>query len=132
MKTKHPFSTSEVIVKAQTEIICALLRLLPYDEEIAINRMHVYLNEESFLPDGFFVKSVRLIEYGHMVEMTYRSVNHEKLDKTALNIQDLNEKDHPDLFIKGTETCTLKPSFINRDLLPLLVMIYEEAEKNLN
>lgn len=124
-KKKTTFDPVETITRAQTEIICALLRLLPWTETaVPIRRMHTYLNTDSMLADGFLIESVRLVDYGHNIEMTYREINYE----TTVWPIDGSDKH---LFKEMPRTRILKPDSSDRDLLPMLAEIYTEAEKRL-
>ena len=129
MRKRIPFNTAEVISRAQTEIICALLRLIPWENTIPINRMHIFLNTDSYLADGYLIESVRLVEDGHHVQMTFRPIDYGKLDESGLSIRQIDEKKHLHLFEKEPQTCILHPSAEDENLLPLLDIIYTEAER---
>lgn len=131
-KKTTPFNPSEVISRAQTELICALLRLLPWDgTPVRVHKMHRFLNPDSYLPDGYVVESVRLVEDGHHVEVTIREVNYEYLDNTIHDVSEVDE-DHNTHFLKEeTSSFIVKPDAGDHDLLPLLVLVYKQAQKNL-
>lgn len=130
MNKKAPFAPCESIVQAQTEIICALLRLLPWGASVPINRMHIFLNTDSYLADGFLIESVQSVNDGHDVQMTFVPIDYERLDSSGLQIQQINEKKHRNyVFETKSQTCILRPSAEDESLLQLLDIIYNEAER---
>jgi len=134
-KSKQIISTTEVLNRAQREIICGLLRLIPWENRtIVINKMHYFLNPDSDLPDGFLVKSVTLTEDGHYVEATIQRVDYDHLDQTIHDVTEIDENTNTCFLLDKTETMRLEPidhswAFQN---LALLKLIYDEAEKKLN
>lgn len=134
-KSKKIISTTEVFNRAQTEIICGLLRLIPWENRaIVINKMHYFLNPDSGLPDGFLVKSVTLTEDGHYVEATIQRVDYDHLDQTIHDVTEIDENSNTHFLMDETETMRLKPidnSWVYQNLA-LLKLIYDEAEKKLN
>ena len=134
-KSKQIISTTEVLNRAQTEIICGLLRLIPWENRtIVINKMHYFLNPDSDLPDGFLVKSVTLTEDGHYVEATIQRVDYDHLDQTIHDVTEIDENTNTCFLLDETETMRLEPidnSWVYQNLA-LLKLIYDEAEKKLN
>lgn len=134
-KSKKIISTTEVLNRAQIEIICGLLRLIPWENRtIVINKMHYFLNPDSDLPDGFLVKSVTLTEDGHYVETTIQRVDYDHLDQTIHDVTEIDENTNTCFLLDETETMRLEPidnswAFQN---LALLKLIYDETEKKLN
>ena len=134
-KSPKIISTSEILNRAQIEIICGLLRLIPWENRaIVINKMHYFLNPDSDLPDGFLVKSVTLTEDGHYVEATIQRVDYDYLDQTIHDVTEIDENTNTCFLLDETETMRLEPidnswAFQN---LALLKLIYDEAEKKLN
>jgi hypothetical protein len=127
-----PFDPKEVVTRAQTEIICALLRLLPWSgEPVRVHKMHRFLNSNSYLPDGYVVESVRLVEDGHHVEVTVREVNYEYLDNTIHDVSEVDEEHNTHFLQETTTSFIVKSDPGDRDLLPLLSLIYEEAKNNI-
>lgn len=132
-KIKQPlFSTNDALARVQTEIICALLRLIPRENpEVPINKMHRFLNPNSGLPDGFLVENVRLVNDGHNVIALIRQVDYEKLDQTIHDVTEIDENTDTRYLQYTTETFVLNPrsdewTFEN---IALLKLIYDEAEK---
>ena len=131
-KTIPSFSTEEVLTRVQTEIICALLRLIPLETpEVPIRKMHRYLNPDSGLPDGFLVETVQLVNDGHDVRTVIRDVDYETLDQTIHDVSEIDENTNTHYLKDTTETFVLKPrsdewTFEN---IALLKLIYDEAEK---
>lgn len=122
----------EVVTRAQTELICALLRLLPWSgEPVRVHKMHRYLNTDSYLPDGYVVESVRLVNDGHDIELTRREVNYEYLDNTIHDVSEVDEDTNTHFLHDTTSSFIVRSSAGDRDLLPLLVMVYREAKQNL-
>lgn len=130
MRKKNEFDPMEVIRLAQTEIICGLLRLIPRKQTVRINKMFRFLNTDSGLGDGFVVDSVRLVEDGHYVEMTYREPDYETLDLTIHDITDIDEK-HGQQYLLEPQTVILKERPGDTDQIRLLAMIYTEAMNRL-
>ena len=134
-KSKQIISTVEILNRAQTEIICGLLRLIPWkNRTIVINKMHYFLNPDSNLPDGFLVKSVTLTEDGHYVEATIQRVDYDHLDQTIHDVMEIDENTNTCFLLDETETMRLKAinnSWVYQNLA-LLRLIYDEAEKKLN
>ncbi len=134
-KSKQIISTTEVLNRAQTEIICGLLRLIPWENRtIVINKMHYFLNPDSDLPDGFLVQKVTLTEDGHYVEATIRRVNYDYLDQTIHDVTEIDENTNTCFLLDETETIRLEPidnSWVYQNLA-LLKLIYDEAENVLN
>ena len=134
-KSKKIISTTEVLNRAQREIICGLLRLIPWENRaIVINKMHYFLNPDSDLPDGFLVKSVTLTEDGHYVEATIQRVDYDHLDQTIHDVTEIDENTNTCFLLDETETMRLEPidnSWVYQNLA-LLRLIYDEAEKKLN
>lgn len=132
-KTKRTlFSTNDALARVQREIICALLRLIPRENpEVPINKMHLYLNPNSGLPDGFLVESVRVVNDGHDVIALIRNVDYETLDQTIHDVTEIDENTNTHYLQYTTETFVLNPrsdewTFMN---IALLKLIYDEAEK---
>ena len=128
-------SATEVLDRAQTEIICGirgLIRLIPWENRtIIINKMHYFLNPDSDLPDGFLVKSVTVTENGRCVEATIQRVDYDHLDQTIHDVTEIDENTNTCFLLDETETMQLEPidnswAFQN---LALLKLIYDEAEK---
>lgn len=134
-KSPKIISTTEVLNRVQTEIICGLLRLIPWENRtIVINKMHYFLNPDSDLPDGFLVQKVTLTEDAHYVEATIRRVNYDYLDQTIHDVTEIDENTNTCFLLDETETIRLKPidnSWVFQNLA-LLKLIYDEAEKKLN
>ena len=134
-KSKKIISTTEVLNRAQIEIICGLLRLIPWENRtIVINKMHYFLNPDSDLPDGFLVKSVTLTEDGHYVEATIQRVDYDHLDQTIHDVTEIDENTNTCFLLDETETFRLEAidnSWVYQNLA-LLKLIYDEAEKKLN
>lgn len=128
---RNIFSTNDALVRVQTEIICALLRLIPWETPvIPIRKMHRYLNPNSGLPDGFLVESVQLMNDGHDVAAVIRNVDYETLDQTIHDVSEVDENTNTQYFMDKTETLILKPSsdewtFEN---IALLKLIYDYIE----
>lgn len=132
-KIKQPlFSTNDALARVQTEIICALLRLIPRETPVVtINKMHRFLNPNSGLPDGFLVENVRLVNDGHNVIALIRQVDYETLDQTIHDVSEIDENTNTHYLQYTTETFVLNPrsdewTFEN---IALLKLIYDEAEK---
>lgn len=131
-KTIPSFSTKEVLTRVQTEIICALLRLIPWETPVVpIRKMHLYLNPNSGLPDGFLVESVQLANDGHDILAVIRNIDYETLDQTIHDVSEVDENTNTQYFMDKTETVILKPqsnewAFEN---IALLKLIYDETEK---
>ena len=130
MRKKNEFDPTEVIRQAQTEIICGLLRLIPRNQTVRINKMFRFLNTDSGLGDGFVVDSVRLVEDGHYVEMTYREPDYETLDLTIHDITDIDEK-HGQQYLLEPQAVILKEHPGDTDQIRLLAMIYTEVRNRL-
>lgn len=134
-KSKQIISTTEVLNRAQREIICGLLRLIPWENRtIVINKMHYFLNPDSDLPDGFLVKSVTLTEDGHYVEATIQKVDYDHLDQTIHDVTEIDENSNTCFLLDETETMRLEAidnSWVYQNLA-LLRLIYDEAEKRLS
>lgn len=134
-KSKQIISTTEVLHRAQIEIICGLLRLIPWENRtVAINKMHYFLNPDSDLPDGFLVKSVTLTEDGHYVEATIQRVDYDHLDQTIHDVTEIDENTNTCFLLDETETMRLEAidnSWVYQNLA-LLKLIYDEAEKKIN
>lgn len=134
-KTKRTlFSTDEALARVQTEIICALLRLIPRETTVVpIRKMHRYLNPNSGLPDGVLVESVQLANDGHDVLAVIRNVDYETLDQTIHDVTEVDENTNTQYFMDKTETVILKPrsdewTFEN---IALLKLIYDETKKTI-
>ena len=131
-KTIPSFSTEEVLTRVQTEIICALLQLIPRETTVVpIRKMHLYLNPNSGLPDGFLVETIQLVNDGHDVQAIIRDVDYETLDQTIHDVTEIDENTNTHYLKDTTETFVLKPrsdewTFEN---IALLKLIYDEAEK---
>ena len=134
-KSQKIISTTEILNRAQREIICGLLRLIPWENRtIVINKMHYFLNPDSDLPDGFLVKSVTLTEDGHHVEATIQRVDYDYLDQTIHDVTEIDENTNTCFLLDKTETMRLEPidnSWVYQNLA-LFRLIYDEAEKKLN
>lgn len=134
-KTIPSFSTKEVLTRVQTEIICALLRLIPRETTVVpIRKMHRYLNPDSGLPDGFLVETVQLVNDGHDVRAVIRDVDYETLDQTIHDVSEIDENTNTHYLKDTTETFVLKPrsdewTFEN---IALLKLIYDETEKTIS
>ena len=108
-KSKKIISTTEVLNRAQIEIICGLLRLIPWENRtIVINKMHYFLNPDSDLPDGFLVKSVTLTEDGNYVEATIQRVDYDHLDQTIHDVTEIDENTNTCFLLDETETFRLE------------------------
>ena len=124
MPRKHiTFNTAEVIHRAQTEIICAFLRLLDDDKPVIIKKLYKFINDNSCLRDGFLVESVRLVNDFHYVEVTVRDVNYE----TVNDVDDIDEQDMTS-FIDVTRSFILKEQ-PQVEHLRLLAFVYDECAK---
>ena len=126
---KYPDS-KDVITRAQTEIICDLLHLLPWNDVVTIHKFFLFVNTDSYLLDGIFIDSVRLVNDGHYVEVTFRRIDYEKFDKTGRSVDSLGEDDDR-FFEPSLSTCILKSNHTDRNLLPLLDLVYAEAKNKL-
>lgn len=112
-----PFSTAELLNRAQTEIICALLRLIPWERRtVRIGKMFRFLNRNSSLEDGYMVEAVTLTDDGHHLEATIREIDYEQPDACPK---------------KETKTFPLVTKENDIDNLALLKLIYDAAEKEL-
>lgn len=132
-KTKRvPFSTSELLKNAQTEIICALLRLIPWEKRtVSINKMLYFLNPDSDLTDGYLIKSVGVADDGHHVEVTIRRVNYDYLDQTIHDVTEIDENTNTHFLSDATETSVVDVldgnwGFVN---LTMLKLVYDKAEE---
>lgn len=129
---RNIFSTNDALDRVQREIICALLRLIPWETPVVtIRKMHRFLNPNSGLPDGFLVESVQLADDGHNVLAVIRNVDYETLDQTIHDVSEVDENTDTQYFMDKTETVVLKPhsdewTFEN---IALLKLIYDETEK---
>lgn len=138
-KTIPSFSTKEVLTRVQTEIICALLRLIPWETPVVpIRKMHRFLNPDSGLPDGYLVESVQLVNDGHDVQVVIRKVDYETLDQTIHDVSEVDENNNTQYLMDKTETFILKPlpnewpdEWIIENIA-LLKLIYDETEKTIS
>ena len=138
-KTKQNlFSTDKALARVQTEIICALLRLIPRETTVVpIRKMHRFLNPDSGLPDGFLVESVQLVNDGHDVQAVIRNVDYETLDQTIHDISEVDESTNTQYLMDKTETFILKtlpnewPDEWIIENIALLKLIYDETEKTI-
>lgn len=132
---RNIFSTNDALDRAQREIICALLRLIPREATVVpIRKMHRYLNPNSGLPDGFLVETVQLVNDGHDVRAVIRDVDYETLDQTIHDVSEIDENTNTHYLKDTTETFVLKPrsdewTFEN---IALLKLIYDETEKTIS
>ncbi len=133
MKTTSLFNPSEVIERAQREIVCALLRLLPSDgTPVKLNKMFHFMNRNSLLPDGFLLKSVRLVEYGHYIELTVKEPDYETLDNTIHDITEVSEESYTEFLKDETVSFLLDVRADDPDRISLLALVYDTANAQLN
>lgn len=131
---RNIFSTNDALDRVQREIICALLRLIPWETPVVpIRKMHRFLNPNSGLPDGYLVESVQLVNDGHDVLAVIRNVDYETLDQTIHDVSEIDENTNTHYLKDTTETFVLKPrsdewTFEN---IALLKLIYDETEKTI-
>lgn len=133
MSKSTPFNPNEVIRRAQTEIICALLRLLFDDKPVIIQKLYKYTNPNSGISDGYLIDSVRLTNDYHNVEVTVRDLNYdavEDVDEAATLVEVFGVGRNEEIFISNPRTFILKEQEDAANL-NLLSLIYTEAEKAL-
>lgn len=137
-KTIPSFSAKEALARVQTEIICALLRLIPWDATVVpIRKMHRFLNPDSGLPDGYLVENVQLVNDGHDVQAVIRRVDYETLDQTIHDVSEVDENNNTQYLMDKTETFILKslsdewPNEWIIENIALLKLIYDETEKTI-
>ncbi len=141
-RKKEEFDPSKEIEKTQTIMICELLRLLPEDgTPVDINQMFFFLNKNSyfanafstkpkkgFTVDGFKIESVRLIAYGHYVEIVKRKLDYDKIAEQNKDVSEITPAD--DLF-KETEAFVPQSNYGDFQQLELLATVYRYAKEAL-
>lgn len=126
---KQKFDPKEYLRYVQTTFICELLRLLPEDgTPVPLNHMHVFLNRNSALIDGLLLVSVKLVDYGHHVELTCREVNYERLDMSCHDVTELDpDEENTSYFFKPETRYIIEPQDSAVDNIALLESIYSSV-----
>ena len=125
-----PFNTRDVIIRAQTEILCAMLRLFERNNirMVLVHKMYRFLNRDSLLLDGYLVEEVSVGEDFHNISVSVRGVDYEELDQTIHDVSEVDEDSTPEFFKKETSRFTVRTNEPDIDNLALLAFVYNEVE----